>query len=173
MSDTYAVRLAAPERKHVVAAVVAYSLGLFLFIWIVVFGFLGLPLLPFHSLLVCAGCAGIGIALAFVEHRDFGEAVAIGLVGGPPPPPWWCIYLRAALMALIIIVFIWILFDFARPYRTPGRALAAGLASALAWGLSVAGSLIWRHLGILSHIYWNSWFNLFAAGFAAMAVALT
>jgi hypothetical protein len=42
--------------------------------------------------------------------------------------------------------------------------------SALAWGLSVVGTLVWEDFGIVSSIKWDSWFNFFAAGFAATAV---
>jgi hypothetical protein len=45
-----------------------------------------------------------------------------------------------------------------------------GGISALAWALSVVGTLIWEDFGIVSSIKWNSWFNFFAAGFAATAV---
>jgi len=42
-----------------------------------------------------------------------------------------------------------------------------GAAAALAWGLSVAGTLLWTDLGIFSSVRWNSFCNFFAAGFAA------
>jgi hypothetical protein len=45
-----------------------------------------------------------------------------------------------------------------------------GGISALAWGLSVVGTLVWEDFGIASKIKWNSWFNFFAAGLAATAV---
>ncbi len=45
-----------------------------------------------------------------------------------------------------------------------------GAISTLAWGLSVVGTLVWEDLGLISSIKWNSWFNFFAAGFAAAAV---
>jgi hypothetical protein len=45
-----------------------------------------------------------------------------------------------------------------------------GAISALASGLSVVGTLVWEDFGIVSSIKWNSWFNFFAAGFAAIAV---
>jgi len=45
-----------------------------------------------------------------------------------------------------------------------------GSISALAWALSVVGTLVWEDFGIVSSIKWNSWFNFFAAGFAATAV---
>jgi hypothetical protein len=171
---SYGVRLAGPQLSRVVTAVVSYSFVLFLLVEIVVDILFALPLLRLHTLAICIVCAGIGIALAFIEDYDFDETVRIGLIGRPPPPPWWCIYLRALLMAVIVTIFIVVIFLYTRPYHgQQGLVLAAGFASALAWALSVAGSLIWRHLGILSHVYWNSWFNLFAAGFAAMTAALT
>jgi hypothetical protein len=45
-----------------------------------------------------------------------------------------------------------------------------GGISVLAWGLSVVGTLVWEDFGIVSSTKWNSWFNFFAAGFAATAV---
>jgi hypothetical protein len=38
-----------------------------------------------------------------------------------------------------------------------------GGISALAWGLSMVGTLVWEDFGIVSSIKWNSWFNFFAA----------
>ncbi len=56
-------------------------------------------------------------------------------------------------------------------------ALGYGYASALCWGLSVVGYLIWSSLlpvwfGITTTSnFWISWFNLFAAISAAASVA--
>ena len=54
--------------------------------------------------------------------------------------------------------------------RPHAEAVFWGGISALAWGLSVVGTLVWEDFGIVSSIKWNSWFNFFAAGFAATAV---
>lgn len=56
-------------------------------------------------------------------------------------------------------------------------ALGYGYASALCWGLSIVGLLIWRGLlpawlgMVTTSTFWNGWFNLFAAIGAAAAVA--
>jgi hypothetical protein len=55
-------------------------------------------------------------------------------------------------------------------YPAQTLALFWAFMSALAWGLSVVGSLFWWSLGLISSMRWNSWFNFFAAGFAALAV---
>jgi drug/metabolite transporter (DMT)-like permease len=55
--------------------------------------------------------------------------------------------------------------------RPHAEAVFWGGISALAWGLSVVGTLVWEDFGIVSSIKWNSWFNFFAAGFAATAVS--
>jgi hypothetical protein len=49
-------------------------------------------------------------------------------------------------------------------------ATGYGFLSALAWGLSVMGGLIWTRLGFISSPVWNSWFNFIAAVLAAIAV---
>jgi hypothetical protein len=49
-------------------------------------------------------------------------------------------------------------------------ATGYGSLSALAWGLSVVGGLIWTRLGFISSPIWNSWFNFIAAVLAAVAV---
>ena len=60
-----------------------------------------------------------------------------------------------------------------RPHTArPAQVLTLfwGFMSALVWGLSIVGSLVWRDLGLASSTGWNSWFNFFAAGFASLAV---
>lgn len=49
-------------------------------------------------------------------------------------------------------------------------ALTFGFLSALAWGQSVSGLLLWRNLGLLDRPEWNGWFNFFAAALAALAL---
>src|SRR5882724_8816204 len=85
----------------------------------------------------------------------------------PSPPPW---LLQAFLLTICVTIIIGGAFYYAHVHKQPNFFVATGVASALAWGLSVVGALIWSSLGIVSSIYWNSWFNLFAAGFAALAV---
>ncbi len=50
------------------------------------------------------------------------------------------------------------------------RAMEFGFISALCWGWSVVGALIGGPVAVLSRPQWNSWMNLFAAAFAAIAV---
>ncbi len=89
-------------------------------------------------------------------------------------------FLRAALMlgaflgvvAVITGAFV-VGYSTLRPraeYPAQTLALLWAFMSALAWGLSVVGSLFWWSLGLVSGMRWKSWFNLFAAGFAALAV---
>ena len=118
----------------------------------------------------CLLVGAVGMLLAFIEHlRTLGGHPPPG--GGfpppPSPPPW---LLQAFLLTICVTIIIGGAFYYAHVHKQPNFFVATGVASALAWGLSVVGALIWSSLGIVSSIYWNSWFNLFAAGFAALAV---
>ena len=84
------------------------------------------------------------------------------------------------VLGLSAVVIALISFAFWAPSLTAvshGRAqeLAAlwGFFSALAWGLSVIGNLIWSTLGVFSTPLFNSWSNLLAAVCAATAVSYT
>lgn len=52
-------------------------------------------------------------------------------------------------------------------------AIFFGFASALSWGHSVVGALMGATGTAMDRPIWNSWFNFFAAAFAALAVGLT
>jgi hypothetical protein len=76
----------------------------------------------------------------------------------------------ALIVGTISLVF-WLASTAAVPHQQ-AQAVAAlwGFVSALTWGLSVVGNLIWTSLGLFSTVHWNSWFNLIAAVCAATAV---
>jgi hypothetical protein len=118
------------------------------------------PGLTFPALIICAAVAVVGFVLILSTLPP----------SSPPPSPW---DLRGLLLAILVVVIIGGAFAYAHANRSTALSVDAGVASALAWGLSVVGALIWSHLGIVSSIYWNSWFNLFAAAFAALAVGYT
>jgi hypothetical protein len=74
--------------------------------------------------------------------------------------------LRSVLMfAGVTLVIFWAFhsgYGTSRPHAE-AQVLAVfwGAISALAWGLSVVGTLVWEDFGIVSSIKWNSWFNFF------------
>jgi hypothetical protein len=105
------------------------------------------------AIIVCAAVGLIGILLAW---------------GPPPPGPGPTMIVVPAVVILILGCYL-----YSHSNQSAILALAAGVASALAWALSVVGALIWGHFGIASSAYWNSWFNLFAAAFAALTVGYT
>jgi hypothetical protein len=125
--------------------------------------------------IICVLVGGIGILLAYIAEE-------LGSLRGPfspttfPPPPSfsppprfpWLFY--AICLVVCVTIIVGGSFYYAHTHKEPNHVLVAGVASALAWGLSVVGALIWSSLGIVSSIYWNGWFNLFAAAFAALAV---
>ena len=57
--------------------------------------------------------------------------------------------------------------------RAQEFAVLWGFSSALAWGLSVIGNLIWTTLGVFSRAQFGSWSNLLAAICAVTAVGYT
>jgi uncharacterized membrane protein len=118
-------------------------------------------LLPviFPTIVICMCVGLIGALIVFLE-----ETRARG--GGPPSGA------GPTLLFFIIIAVIFGAFYYSHGHKSSDLALYAGVASALTWGLSVVGGLIWSNL-LFSSIYWNSWFNLFAAVFAALAVGYT
>ena len=76
-----------------------------------------------------------------------------------------------ALVVATISVAFWLASTAALPHQQAQAAAALwGFASALTWGLSVVGNLIWTRLTFFSTAHWNSWFNLLAAVCAATAV---
>jgi hypothetical protein len=120
------------------------------------------------SLTICAVCAVIGVLLLSIE---IGEALKSPAgPGAPPPGPGPFPIIPAIVIVVLVIAVIGWAFWYSHNHQSAAFALAAGVASALAWGLSVVGALIWTSLGVLSSVRWNSWLNLFAAAFAALAV---
>jgi hypothetical protein len=84
------------------------------------------------------------------------------------------------VLGLSALVVALILFSFWAPSltgvthnRAQDFAVLWGFSSALAWGLSVIGNLIWSSLGAISTPQFNSWSNLIAAVCAATAVGYT
>jgi len=76
-----------------------------------------------------------------------------------------------ALVVVTISLTFWLASTAAVPHRQAQSVAALwGFASALTWGLSVVGNLVWTGLGVFSGVYWISWFNLIAAICAAAAV---
>ena len=81
--------------------------------------------------------------------------------------------LSVAVVALVSFAF-WAASSTAVTHgRAQELAAAWGFFSALAWGLSVIGNLIWTTLGVFSTAQFNSWSNLVAAVCAATAVGYT
>ena len=76
-----------------------------------------------------------------------------------------------ALVVVTISLIFWLASTAAIPHQR-AQAVAAfwGFASALTWGMSVVGNLVWTGLGVFSRASWNSWFNFIAAVCAAAAV---
>jgi hypothetical protein len=70
---------------------------------------------------------------------------------------------------ILVVALIFNVVYFSQRYKSPDYAQLTGILSALTWGLSVVGGLKWSH-SVFSSLYWISWFNLFAAAFAAAAV---
>jgi hypothetical protein len=81
--------------------------------------------------------------------------------------------LSAAVIALISLA-LWAP-SLTGVVHSRAQELAAlwGFFSALAWGLSVIGNLIWRTLGVFSTAQFDSWSNPLAAVCAATAVSYT
>jgi len=80
------------------------------------------------------------------------------------------VVVEAAIILILVLVSICAAFVYSQQNRNAAYSLGFGFLSALAWGLSVVGALIWTRLGPFSSVYWNAWFNFFAAAFAALAV---
>jgi hypothetical protein len=157
--STYGVQQTAPDSGQVRRAVLLYT-GLVIVATIgaqiMVVGLSSLVIVTVVILTAVIVCALVGL-------------VGLFLAGGPAPAPGP----GAAPLFLAVVILIMGCYFYSHSNPSGFLALAAGVASALAWGLSVVGALIWGHFGILSSIYWNSWFNLFAAAFAALAVGYT
>jgi hypothetical protein len=81
--------------------------------------------------------------------------------------------LSAAVIALISFAFWAPSFSAVTHSRAQDFAVLWGFFSALAWGLSVIGNLIWSTLGVFSRAQFSSWSNLLAAICAAIAVGYT
>jgi hypothetical protein len=81
--------------------------------------------------------------------------------------------LSAAVIALISFAFWASSLTAVTHARAQEFAVLWGFFSALAWGLSVIGNLIWNTLGVFSTAQFDSWSNLLAAICAAIAVAYT
>jgi hypothetical protein len=81
--------------------------------------------------------------------------------------------LSAAVIALISFAFWAPSFTAATHGPAQEFAVLWGFFSALAWGLSVIGNLVWTTLGVFSRAQFNSWSNLLAAVCAATAVGYT
>jgi hypothetical protein len=81
------------------------------------------------------------------------------------------------MFAGVMLVIFWAFhsgYGTSRPHAE-AQVLAVfwGGISAVAWALSVVGTLVWKDFDIVSSIKWNSRFNFLAAGFAATAVGYT
>jgi hypothetical protein len=118
---------------------------------------LGLPLLPIPSGGICIAGLLIGLFLNRWEAPQ-----------GEPPPPFVSFLLLLAICGIIGGAFWY-------AHLSPnGRvAIAFAFGAALAWALSVVGSLLWRLASWIMAPRWNAWFNFFAAGFAALAAGYT
>jgi hypothetical protein len=81
--------------------------------------------------------------------------------------------LSAAIIALISFAFWAPSFTAVTHSRAQDFAALWGFFSALAWGLSIIGNLIWTTLGVFSRTQFSSWSNLLAAICAATAVGYT
>jgi hypothetical protein len=104
---------------------------------------------------ICLLVGAVRMLLAFIEQLSAlgGRPPGGGLRPPPSPPPW---FLHAFLLTICVIIIIGGSFYYAHAHKQPNFFVATGVASALAWGLSVVGALIWSSLGIVSSIYWNS-----------------
>ena len=79
----------------------------------------------------------------------------------------------AAVIALISFAFWAPSFMAVTHSRAQEFAVLWGFFSALAWGLSVIGNLVWTTLRVFSTTQFNTWSNLIAAICAATAVGYT
>jgi hypothetical protein len=72
---------------------------------------------------------------------------------------------------MFIFIFITIVCAFTYAHYRPNNVASAWCAffAALAWGLSIVGTLLLSPTGMFSGPYWNSWLNFFAASFASLA----
>jgi hypothetical protein len=135
-------------------------------------GGIDLPLKILLDAIICLLVGAVGMLLAYIEDLwALGGRPPGGGFPRPPSPPPWLPY--AVLLTVCVILIIGGAFYYAHTHKQQHLFVETGVASALAWGLSVVGAIVWSSLGIVSSIYWNSWFNLFAAAFAALAVGYT
>ncbi|MBV8755110.1 MAG: hypothetical protein JO328_19820 [Hyphomicrobiales bacterium] len=128
---------------------------------------LQLPFFP--SIAICGAGILLGLLLDLLEIVAPPATAPPG--AGPPPTPSSMVY--AFLMVVVVCVIIFLAFCYARRDPNGYVAVAFAFAAALAWALSVAGSLLWTSFFLISHFRWNSWMNFFAAGFAALAAGYT
>jgi hypothetical protein len=165
--STYGTQQAAPDFHQTRLAVALHTAIVFVATFGVQSFLVGpLPvLLP--SVIICIAVGLTGLFIAALEAAQAGARSPAG--GSPGPggtPPG-----AGPVIGLILVVIAIILgaFFYSHGNKSQALGIAAGVASALAWGLSIVGALIWSHF-VFSSIYWGSWFNLFAAVFAALAV---
>lgn len=165
--STYGTQQAAPDFHRTRLAVALHTAIVFVMTSAAQSFLVGpLPvILP--SVVICVAVGLVGLFIAALEEAQ----ASVRAVGGGMPGPGGTPPGAGPLIGLILIVTAIILgaFFYSHGNKSPALAIAAGVASALAWGLSVVGALIWSHV-VFSSIYWSSWFNLFAAVFAALAV---
>lgn len=78
------------------------------------------------------------------------------------------------IIVLIVMIFIGTFYYGAASHLDHAHANRVatyiGFLSSLAWGLGVAGYLLWLRLGLINNVIWNSWFNFVAADMAALAL---
>jgi len=157
-----------PNFNHLRLAIFGYSAFVFVVATVVQGLLVNSTAVILPSLTICAVCAVIGVLLLGIE---IAEALASPSGPGTPPPgPGPFPIIPTIVIVVLVVGVIGWAFWYSHNHQSAAYALAAGFASALAWGLSVVGALIWTRLGVLSSVRWNSWWNLFAAAFAALAV---
>jgi len=160
--------LFAPDFQQLRIVVVGYAMGLFVAATVIEIILLGFTLLIAPSLAICVSTALVGVIIVTFEEVDFHRRLKTTLPPSPPPSP--PILVRVLIMLVLVVGIIVGAFAYSHTHQSASLALVAGIASALTCGLSVVGALIWNNLGVVSSVYWSSWFNLFAAAFASLAV---
>lgn len=164
--STYGTQQAAPDFHQTQLAVALHTAIVFVATFGVQSFLVGpLPVLV-PSVIICGAVGLTGLFIAALEAQAGARASGGGAPGPGGTPPG-----AGPVIGLILVVIGMILgaFFYSHGNKSQALGIAAGVASALAWGLSIVGALIWSHV-VFSSIYWGSWFNLFAAVFAALAV---